>query len=229
MKLFGVIFGLVLALSSAEFQVEIKNLDNNVYNISCSFAYNSDEYGSSILTYSEPEDWQYVSGNEYNLRFERIDDKHAHVGRCETAFSGAIDGDGLFSAHIYLHSNIASSAGVFSVAIFTEPFSQSTELDLFVANIQDNVLKTGQPNEATSISLSSLQQQWLTVSMKVSGGYCQTNFYNDYGSLVYSTPRMGGCNIGSGPHQIVANARARDSSSYDSSYLTIDSISWEQL
>lgn len=134
----------------------------------------------------------------------------------------------MFTAHFYIHSNVPSSAGVFTVAMITDPFSQTTELDLFVANLADNVLKTGQPGEASSVPLSIFVQQWVTVKMKKSNGYCQSNFYSNSGSLLYSTPSMGSCYTDGVPHQIVINVRARDSSSTDSSFVSIDSVTWEQ-
>lgn len=151
------------------------------------------------------------------------------AGRCETAFSDAIYGDGVFTAHIYIHSNVPSSAGVFTVAMFTDPFDDAYELDLFVANLHDNELKTGQPGEAVAVPLSQFVQKWVTVHMTKQNGYCQTNFYSDSGSLMYSTPSMPNCYTNGVPHQIVVNGRSRDSSSKESSFISIDSVTWQQI
>ena len=110
--------------------------------------------------------------------------------------------------------------------MLTDPFDQAYELDLFVVNLADNVLKTGQPGEAVAVSLSQFVQKWVTVSMTKKDGTCQTNFYSESGTLMYSTPKMSNCYTNGVPHQIVVNARARDSSSYDSSFISIDSITW---
>jgi hypothetical protein len=150
-------------------------------------------------------------------------------GRCETGLSDSITGDGIFTAHIYIHSNIPTSAGVFTVAMLTSPFDDNYELDLFVANLADNVLKSGQPGEAETISLNQFVQKWVTVSLKKQNGYCQTNFYLDSGTLLYATKPAGNCNTNTGAHKIVVNVRARESTSDVSSFLTIDSVSWEQL
>lgn len=150
-------------------------------------------------------------------------------GRCETAFSNAIYGDGIFTSHIYIHSNVPGSAGVFTVAMLTDPFNADYELDLFVANLADNVLKSGQPGEAESISLSLFVQKWVTVSMTKRNGYCQTNFFSSDGSLLYATKQMPNCYTNGVPHQIVVNVRAREYNSYQSSFVSIDSVTWEQF
>lgn len=65
--------------------------------------------------------------------------------------------------------------------------------------------------------------------MNKTDGTCQTNFYSESGTLMYSTPKMSNCYTNGVHHQIVVNARARDSSSYDSSFISIDSITWQQI
>lgn len=219
---------LILSSVHAAFQVQIKTVQGNAYNISCLFADNSNYYGTSVNTKTVPEDWAYVSGNEYNLSYQRIDETHAQAGRCETAFSDAITGDGIFTAHFYIHGDVPSSAGVFTVAILSDPFSQEYELDLFVANLANNELKSGQPGEAPTIPLSTFVQKWVTARMTKSNGNCDTKFYSDSGALLYDTKTMTKCDINGGHHQIVVNARSRDLVSYDSSYVTIDSITWQQ-
>mmetsp|Transcript_104393 Transcript_104393/g.204762 ORF Transcript_104393/g.204762 Transcript_104393/m.204762 type:complete len:233 (+) Transcript_104393:2-700(+) len=218
-----------ISTAAAEFQIELKNLAGNTYNISCGFVAQSNNYGTDVNTKTVESDWVHVSGNEYELHFERIDSTHAQSGRCETAFSDTLYGDGVFTAHIYIHSNVPSSAGVFTVAMMTDPFSQEYELDLFVANLADNELKTGQPGEAAAVPMSQFVQKWVTVYMTKQNGYCQTNFYSDSGTLMYATPSMANCYTNGVPHQIVVNGRARDSSSYDSSFITIDSVTWKQI
>jgi hypothetical protein len=150
-------------------------------------------------------------------------------GRCETAFSDTIYGDGIFTAKIYIHSNVPSSAGVFTVAMMTDPFSQETELDLFVANLAYNELKTGQPGEAAAVPMNILEGQWVTVSMTKKNGSCQTNFYTNSGYLLYATGYMANCYTDGVPHQIVVNSRARELVSMDESFISIDSITWQQI
>lgn len=73
-----VILSLQHALVLGLFQVQVRNKENNVYNISCSFVAQTNAYGTSIKTTTVPENWEYVTGNEYNLRFDRVDSTHAN-------------------------------------------------------------------------------------------------------------------------------------------------------
>ncbi len=66
------------------------------------------------------------------------------------------------------------SDGVFTVAILNLDFANNPELDLFVANVYSDTIKSGKPYTAEAVSLSKMVGRWLTVRMKKQGDSCQT-------------------------------------------------------
>lgn len=214
---------------NADFQVRVKNINNSSYEVPCSFVYNKNNYQTSVTTTTSADYWRQVDGNKYDLRFDRVDNENAIGGRCETGLTNTFAGDGIFSSHFYVHSNVKDSSGVFTVAIFPEEFSQEKELDLIVVNVKEDTVKSGQPFEAESIPLSIFTGQWITVIMKKENGVCQSNFYSSSGQIVYATKPASDCHTGSGNHRILINSRSRDGNCCGNSYVTIDSVSWEQL
>lgn len=160
----------------AEFQVRLKNLNNNAYSVTCNFYYNENFFEPGQKTTTAPEYWVNRGDGSYDLKYHRIDNNHSNGGRCQTTTSNVLTGNGVFTTEIYIHSNVAASDGVFTVAIINSDFSQNTELDLVVVNLSDNVVKSGKPFNAVSIGLDQVSQRWLSVRMVKSGSYCTTTF-----------------------------------------------------
>ena len=120
------------ASSPYDFQFRVKNSAGSAYTISCPFAYNENYYDSSHVKSTTNPNNLVNSGYSWDLKYQRIDAGHAEGGRCETASSIALTGNGRFSASIFIHSNVNPSDGVFSLAIVNKVTSQQTELVLLL-------------------------------------------------------------------------------------------------
>ena len=108
--------------------------------------------------------------------------------RCVTATSSACTGNGVFSTDIYIHSNVPSSDGVFTVAILPSNFTQAMELDLIVVNLSQNIMKSGKPGKAEDIAMSSFIQKWIRISLVKSSNQCQTTISAvDSGAVLHKT------------------------------------------
>ena len=55
-----------------------------------------------------------------DLKHQRIDTTTAQGGRCETALWSSISGNGIFKAEIYIHTNVPTGTGVFTIAAMPE-------------------------------------------------------------------------------------------------------------
>jgi hypothetical protein len=211
--------------------VIIRNDSGNVYTIGCRYDdVPANWYGSDIRTTKAPDLWYPVDGGtaqRWRIGFRRTSDTAAEGGRCTTATTTTLRGSGDFSAHVYVHSNVADSVGVFTVAMLPEVFAVEEELDLFVANLmEDGVekVKMGTPGSSVGVPLADVDQQWITARIKKRGETCK--FYIDKAdgstlslgtSECHNTPTAG---------RVVVNARARNGGSFDSSLVTLDAVQW---
>jgi hypothetical protein len=175
----------IVITASADFMVNVKNSNNNAWTVGCSFVSQSNYYEPGQKTTTVPQNWS-PSSNGYDLKFHRVDSSNSEGGRCITSPSNVFSGNGIFSADIYIHSNVPYSDGVFTVAILNLDFANNPELDLFVANVYSDTIKSGKPYKAEAVSLSKMVGRWLTVRMKKQGDSCQTDFISS-GSTIHST------------------------------------------
>ena len=76
-------------------------------------------------------------------------------GRCLTESTTTVSGDGLFQAHVYIHTNVAAGTGVFTINAEPQPFDVNNELDLIVINVAQGIMKSGKPeHNAASFPIS---------------------------------------------------------------------------
>jgi hypothetical protein len=135
-------------------------------------------------------------------------------------------GNGKFTASLYIHSNVASSDGVFTLALLNRDFQQSGEIDLIVVNIADNIAKSGRPGSAFSIDLASISTRWIDVVMTKSDGKCSTTVYSN-GKILFD-PEGATHACENGQNMFVVNSRSRGGPYSLSSVVTVASASWEQ-
>ena len=138
-------------------------------------------------------------------------------------------GNGKFTASLYIHSNVASSDGVFTLAIVNSITDKNTELDLICVNVNENTVKSGAPGAAFSMPLSDVSAQWIDIVMTKTNDRCSTTVYS--GSRVIFSPQgvTHGCTIVDGANLFVVNSRARGGSFYSSSFVSVASAGWEQI
>jgi hypothetical protein len=138
-------------------------------------------------------------------------------------------GNGKFTASVYIHSNVASSDGVFTLALLNRDFKQSGEIDLLVVNIQDNTIKSGRPGSAFSMDLNSMAQKWIDIVMIKNDGRCSTTVYSD-GNIIFDPQgTTHGCDLEeNGQNYFVVNSRSRGGPYSSSSFVTVSSAGWEQ-
>ncbi|MGC4938202.1 hypothetical protein [Kribbella sp. DT2] len=213
------------------FDVTLKNESGNVYTIGCRYDdARPNSYGSDITTTRSPDLWYPVDGGtvqRWRIGFHRTNATAAEGGRCTTATTTTLRGSGDFSAHVYIHSNVADSVGVFTVAMLPEVFTVEEELDLFVANLVENgvkKVKMGTPGSSVGVPLADVEQQWITARLKKRGEWCQFSIDKADGRTVslgtspcHNSPTTG---------RVVVNARARNGSSVSSSFVTLDEVRW---
>eukprot|EP01031_Cornospumella_fuschlensis_P025104 gene25104-30321_t len=224
-----VLLAVLAVFVHGDFQVRVKNINNNAYTMSCAFLYNENFYEPGQKTTTLPEYWVNRGDGSFDLKFHWIDNNHSNGGRCQTSTSSALVGNGVFTTEIYIHSNAAASDGVFTVAIINSDFSQNTELDLVVVNLSENVVKSGKPFHAVSIGLDQVSQRWLSVRMVKNGDYCTTTFTSIDDNRVLNNPQAAPCTLaGDGNNFVVVNSRARSSISYADGTVTVRSVSWDQ-
>jgi hypothetical protein len=138
-------------------------------------------------------------------------------------------GNGKFTASLYIHSNVASSDGVFTLALLNRDFQQSGEIDLIVVNIADNIAKSGRPGSAFSIDLASISTRWIDVVMTKSDGKCSTTVYSNGKILFDPEGSTHACGLEeNGQNFFVVNSRSRGGPYSLSSVVTVASASWEQ-
>jgi hypothetical protein len=213
-----------------QFEVTLKNANKNQYTITCTEQIGATNYyGSDTKTTTATEQWgcgtaQSCQDNQFQLRFARIDATHAIGGRCITADTSTLTGDGTFSARVYIHSNVADSDGVFTVAIMTTPFDVDNELDLFVVNVAKGIMKSGKPFHALQVSLSDVEKRWIEVVMTKSGTQCKVDVRRDGQSTLHLG--TGTCTPGTTANHVVVNSRARDNASNTSSFIDIAEVKW---
>lgn len=186
-------------------------------------------YGTNTTTETTSPMWacgtpQNCADDQFQLRFERVDATHAHGGRCVTADTPRLTGDGTLSARMYVHSNVPTSDGVYTVAIMETPFSKDTELDLFVVNLADDVVKVGKPGESLPLSLSSIVKRWIEVVMTKKGSQCTFVVKRDGQSTIHVG--TGPCTPGKVQNHIVVNSRARDGGHSGSSFVDVAWVKW---
>jgi hypothetical protein len=210
--------------------VTLGNAAGNQYEVACVEQLGATNYyGSDTKTTTTTDAWgrgtaEACLANQFQLRFARIDATHAHGGRCITADTAALTGDGTFSARMYIHSNVASSDGVFTVAMMSTPFDVNEELDLFVANVQTGLLEAGKPGRALQVGLADVTTRWIDVVMTKSGTTCNVAIARDNASTLHLG--TGPCTPGTTATHLVINARARDDSSATSSFVDIVEVKW---
>ena len=138
-------------------------------------------------------------------------------------------GNGKFMASLYIHSNVATSDGVFTLALLNRDFQQSGEIDLIVVNIQDNIAKSGRPGSAFSFDLNTISNRWIDVIMIKSDGRCSTSVYSDNKILFDPEGSTHACGLDeNGQNYFVVNSRSRGGPYSSSSFVTVASASWEQ-
>lgn len=215
-------------LAAAEFQVHVDG-----WTLDCRFHSQSNSYSTGTKTTTVEDYWQpnTYSGKyptNYDLAYQRTDGTHAEGGRCQTSGTTAIAGSGTFSAEIYIHSNVRSSTGVFTIAAMPEVFDVNYELDLFVVNLADNVIKSGRPFHAQVFKMSDVEQRWITFKMIKSGDTCTTSISDSDTGAVLVRGSAGSCNLSDKNH-VVVNVRARDggSDSSDHSFVSVRKIKWQ--
>ncbi|MCD9026600.1 hypothetical protein LDO26_00010 [Luteimonas sp. BDR2-5] len=217
------------------FQVRIKNLQQAAYNISCKEATGrTNWYSTGTLTTTTDSRWQCANSadceaNIWRLRFHRNSANSAEGGRCETGYTSTLTGDGIFTARLYIHSNVLQSDGVFTIAIMPPVFTTEEELDLLVINVREGEVVSGTPFNGLSIPINQISQRWLNVQMTKFGQSCYVQITPD----ASSTPIVSGgpnyCNFNPDQNRIVINSRARNGGSYKDSFVTISRVSWEAL
>ncbi|WP_415818959.1 hypothetical protein [Bordetella tumbae] len=188
----------------------------------------SNDYESDTRTVTIAQNWQCSPDSDcstWRLRFQRVDDTNAHGGRCATRLSSTIKGDGVFSARLYIHSNIATSDGVYTINASPVPFESEEELDLIVANVEEGVAKFGMPGQAFAVPLAELQQRWIVVTMTKSGNSCNLLIAREDGAPSISKNNLY-CNLNPTESRVVINSRARNHVSDTSSFMTISNVSW---
>lgn len=211
--------------------VTVRNDAGNVYTIGCRYDDASPNwYGSDIETTRSPDLWYPVDGGtvqRWRLGFRRTGDASAEGGRCVTATSTTLRGSGDFSAHVYIHSNVIDSVGVFTVALMPEVFTVEEELDLFVANLlEDGVkkVKMGTPGMSVGVPLADVDQQWITARLQKRGATCKFSVVKADGATLDLGTRE--CHNSPTSGRVVVNARARNGSSLDPSFVTLDEVRW---
>ena len=216
---------------NANFKIKIKNAAaNSSYSISCinnsnaSNTYRTDTNTNSRADLFKCEDEKACNSNTYSLKFDRIDKEHASSGRCESAETPTLSGDGTFSATMYIHSNVQESDGVFTIAMEPEAFNTKEELDLIVVNVSEGVAKSGSPSKAPSVSLKSLSGRWIKVIMNKNGHRCTTRIERKGESSLSLGENY--CNSNPKQNKIVINSRARAFSSMKSSSIEVANVSW---
>jgi len=216
-------------VTSSNFQFRIKNAANNVYTVDCVYTFNENYYDNShVLTTTSPDYWSFT-GSAWDLKYDRIDGSHATGGRCETQTSEALQGNGKFKASVYIHSNVASSDGVFTLGLLNRNFQRSGEIDLIVVNIADNTVKSGRPESAFSIDLNSIATRWIDIEMTKSDGRCATTVYSNGNILFDPEGSTYACGLEeNGQNFFVVNSRSRGGPSSSSSVVTVASAGWEQ-
>ena len=213
-----------------QFHVTLADASNGTVEVVCAEDLGKkNAYGTSTTTETTSPEWgcgtpQNCADNQFQLRFERVDATHAHGGRCVTADTPALTGDGTFSARIYVHSNVPGSDGVYTVALMETPFSKATELDLFVVNLADDVVKLGKPGASLPLSLSQIQKRWVEVVMKKKGTQCTFDVRRD-GQFTLHVG-TGACTPGKVANHVVVNSRARDGGHAGSSFVDIAEVKW---
>ncbi|CAN5314177.1 hypothetical protein BH11MYX1_BH11MYX1_43160 [soil metagenome] len=217
-------------LGEQQFMAKLKNAAGNQYEVTCAEQLGAPNYyGSDTKTTTTTDTWgcgtaENCQANQFQLRFARIDATHANGGRCITSDTAALTGDGTFSARIYIHSNVPSSDGVFTVALMATPFDVNQELDLFVANVQTGLLKAGKPFQALQVDLAAVTTRWIDVVMTKTGTSCVVDIARDNASTLHLG--TGTCTPNPEAAHIVVNARARDDSSATSSFVDIAEVKW---
>ena len=138
-------------------------------------------------------------------------------------------GNGIFSTSIYIHSDVAPSDGVFTLAIVNEVSDKGTELDLIVVNVDYNIAKSGKPGAAFSINLSDISLKWVDVVMTKKNNQCSTTIYSS-GRVIFDPQGVThGCNLVDGPNYFVINSRSRGGDIYLSSFISVASASWDAI
>lgn len=215
--------------ANAEFQVAINGINTDSV-----FHSQSNHYGTNTKSATKSDLWlqnTYAGKHptNYDLMYQRIDSTNAEGGRCQTSSTSTIGGSGTFEAEIYIHSDVRGSTGVFTIAAMPEKFDSTYELDLFVINLADDVMKSGRPQHTQVFKISDYEKKWVKVTMVKSGSYCSTSITNVGSGIVLAvTSGSVSCNLSTGPNHVVVNVRARDGGSDDSdhSFVSIRKITW---
>merc|ERR1712032_826247 len=130
---------------------------------------------------------------------------------------------------VYIHSNVRASTGVFTIAAMPEQFDATYELDLFVINLADNVMKSGRPQHTQVFKISDYDMKWVKFKMVKIGNSCATSISDaESGTVLAASSGSVSCNLSTGPNHVVVNVRGRDGGSDESdhSFVSIRKITW---
>jgi hypothetical protein len=116
--------------------------------------------------------------SQFNLSYyrspyqEHNGEFYSYGGRCETNDKSLFSGDGTARARLFIHSNVSSSTGVFSLVMMPSgDFNPHFELDLIVVNEKKNSVKVvnfGEPlGNSANVPLSELIGRWVDVQVDI--------------------------------------------------------------
>ena len=209
--------------------------------LECTFEKTANAYGTQTTTTTNSSLWHAtgssgVSGaaGSWSLSYARINEREAQGGRCVTGLTSALSGDGVLSSELYIDHGATSGTGVFTINAEATPFSKSTEMDLFVVNLEHgrpsrppSVIESGKPGHTTSYPTLSFEGRWLRWRMVKVGTSCNTTVVDvESGATVAVGKPTEQCALAPQSH-LTINARGRDGSDARETFVLIRNVTWQ--
>ena len=206
--------------------------------LECTFERTVNAYGTQTTTTTNSSLWHAAGSGavagSWSLSYARINEREAQGGRCVTGLTSALSGDGVLSSELYIEHGVSSGTGVFTINAEAEEFSKSTEMDLFVVNLEHgrpnrppSVIESGKPGHTTSYPTLSFEGRWLRWRMVKAGRSCNTTVVDvESGATLAVGNTTEQCALAPKSH-LTINARGRDGSDAHETFVLIRNVTWQ--
>jgi hypothetical protein len=132
---------------------------------------------------------------------------------------------------VYIDHGVTTGTGVFTINAEASPFSKSTEMDLFVVNLEHgnrppSLIESGKPSHTTSYPTLLFEGRWVRFNMFKSGTSCNTTILDvESGATLAVGKATEKCSLAQKSH-ITINARGRDGSDARETFVLIRNVTW---
>lgn len=182
-------------------------------------------YYGSLVQRDVAGNWQSPDdGAPWRLTYEKPQGFSGDRGRCETANSPLLTGNGELTGQIEIEPGVLSSNGSFGVSLVPTPYSYDQSVFLF--NLAGNRVVFGNPQNASVTLGSSWVGKKLKIVLKKTGpASCSLSVKDPQGTVLHSGSVT--CASGSS-NKLVISSRAVNTDAGNGSGVLISNVSWSQ-